>query len=308
MKVSIIGVGNVGSATCYLLSLRNICSQIVLIDKKYEISSGKATDIMQSAASLNMATQIKSTGDYSQIKNSDVVVITAGSPRKPGMSREDLLQINIDIMKDVTKNIKEYAPNSKIVVVSNPLDILTYVALKVSGFDKSKVIGMGGILDSARMSNYIVEKLQYGYGQVNSMVIGAHGEKMLPLTRFSSVAGIGINTILNEKECEEICYNTKNGGALIVEKLGTSAYYAPASSICVLIEAILKDTKTLHSCSVLLEGEYGINDVCVGVPIVIGKNGIKRIVELPLNEKEQLALEDSAKSLKEMVEIAKTMY
>lgn len=305
MKVTVVGAGNVGASTCFLLASKNICSEIVSIDIAKDIAFGKSLDIAQSCAALGNSTVVKSCNYYSEISGSKIVVITAGSPRKPGMSREDLLNINASIISDITKEIKKYAPDSIIVVVSNPLDVMTYVALKQSGFDKNRVIGMGGILDSARMSNVISEKVGFANGQVNSLVIGTHGEGMLPLCRFSSINGVNLELLFDKDELEDIIDKTKNGGAKIVQSLGTSAYYAPAASICVLVEAILNNKKTVQPCSVLLEGEYKSSNVCVGVPIVLGSNGVEKIIELPLNSDENEKLNNSVNAIKEMIEVLK---
>lgn len=308
MKISIIGAGSVGATTCSLLVSKDICNQIVLIDIEQDIANGKSLDIMQSAAAFKSSTKVKATSDYCEISQSDIVIITAGVPRKPGMSREDLLHVNIKIMKDIVQNIKKFATDTIIVVVSNPLDVMTYVALKLSGFAKEKVIGMGGILDSARMSNIVSENLNYGYGQVNSCVIGSHGENMLPLPRFSSINGIPLCEIFDENSCNEIVKKTKEGGANIVKLLGTSAYYAPAASICQLVEAIIKDSKAIYPCSVFLDGEYNVYDVTIGVIVMIGKNGIEKIVELPLNQSESNEFHQGVVSIKEMISIAKDLF
>ncbi|MDR0467409.1 MAG: malate dehydrogenase [Campylobacteraceae bacterium] len=305
MKVTIIGAGNVGASTCFLLASKNICSEIVLIDIVEDMAIGKAIDISQSCSAFGVDTLVYAQNEYSKISNSDIVVITAGVPRKPGMSREDLLQTNAKIISSVTDEIKKYAPNSIIIVVSNPLDVLTYVTLKLSGFEKSRVIGMGGMLDSARMTQAIFDELGYPSSKINSLVIGTHGEEMLPLARFTFVDGKNLEEITDKASLEKIIQKTKSGGAEIVKRLGTSAYYAPAASVCILIDAIIKDKKTIHPCSTLLQGEYGSNDVCIGVPVVIGKNGIEKIEELSLNDKESQEFIDSVNAIKKMINILK---
>ena len=305
MKVTIIGAGNVGASTCFLLASKSICSEIVLIDIVEDMAIGKAIDISQSCAAFGVDTLVYAQNEYSKISNSDIVVITAGVPRKPGMSREDLLQTNVKIISSVTDEIKKYAPNSIIIVVSNPLDVLTYVTLKLSGFEKSRVIGMGGMLDSARMTRAISNELGYPSSKINSLVIGTHGEGMLPLARFTFVDGKNLEEITDKASLEKVIQKTKSGGAEIVKRLGTSAYYAPAASVCILIDAIIKDKKTIHPCSTLLQGEYESNDVCIGVPVVIGKNGIEKIEELSLNDKESQEFIDSVNAIKKMINILK---
>lgn len=305
MKITVVGAGNVGASTCFLLASKNICSKIVLVDIEKDIADGKAIDIYQSCFAQNIDTIVYAQNDYSQIANSDIVVITAGSPRKPGMSREDLLHVNAKIISNITNEIKKYAPNTIIIVVSNPLDVLTYVALKLSGFEKNRVIGMGGILDSARMSYVISEELKSPFNNIKSLVVGAHGEGMIPLTRLTYINGKSLNELTNKSEIEKIVKKTKDGGAEIVKKLGTSAYYAPAASICVLIEAIKFDKKIVYPCSVLLEGEYDSHDVCIGVPAVIGKNGVEKIEELDLNSEEKKSFVNSVNAIKEMISILK---
>ncbi|MDR3346656.1 MAG: malate dehydrogenase [Campylobacteraceae bacterium] len=299
MKISVVGAGNVGASTCYLMIAKEICSQLVLLDINRSIAKGKAIDMMQASIALISKTKIKTTNDYSDIVNSDIVIITAGLPRKDGMSREDLLNVNIKIMEDVILNVKKFAPNSIVIVVSNPLDAMNYAALRLSGFDKRKVIGMGGILDSARMAHTIVKKLDEKQDIVRAMVIGSHSEHMVPLFSQSFVGKRTIKDIFDEQEREDIIEKTKNGGAHIVKFLQTSAYYAPAASICILVEAISKNQKSTLPCSTLLEGEYGESGVSIGVPVVIGKNGIEKIVELPLDKEEMQKFKESVAHLRE---------
>lgn len=305
MKVAIIGAGNVGASTCFLLASKNICSEIILIDIAEDVASGKAIDISQSSAALGLNTAICATSDYSKIANSDIVVITAGSPRKPGMSREDLLHVNTKIISSIVSEIKKYAPDTIMIVVSNPLDVLTYVALKVSGFERNRVIGMGNMLDCARMTYTISKELKCAISDIDSLVIASHGEGMLPLTRFSSVQKKPLRELIDKTKLDDIIEKTKNGGAKIVKKLGTSAYYAPAASICVLIDAICNDTKAIYPCSVFLKNEYKSNDVCIGVPVVIGKNGAQKIEELSLNEEESKIFNNSVDAIKDMIAILK---
>jgi malate dehydrogenase len=234
--------------------------------------------------------------------NCDVVVVTAGSPRLPGMSRDDLLMINAKITKDVVQGIAKYSPDAIIIMVSNPLDAMTYVALKESGFDRSRVLGMAGILDSSRMSAFIQEKLGYGGGQIRASVMGGHGDDMVPLPRYSTVAGVPLTDVLTDDEINEIVDRTRHGGAEIVGHLKTgSAYYAPAKSTALMVEAILKDTKQIHPCAVYLEGEYGFNDVVSGVPVMLGANGAEKIIQITLNAKEEEMFKNSCASVQELV-------
>ncbi|MDR2099892.1 MAG: malate dehydrogenase [Campylobacteraceae bacterium] len=302
MKISVIGAGNVGASTCYLLIAKEICSEVVLLDINKSIAQGKAIDMMQASITLGAKTNIKTTHDYQDIENSGIVVITAGLPRKEGMSREDLLNINIKIMEEVVLNIKKFAPNSIVIVVSNPLDIMNYAALKLSGFSKNRVIGMGGMLDSARMA-YAISKRAGSTKEIRACVIGTHGEHMVPLLSQSFVYNHAIKDIFDKKTCEEIIHETKNGGAQIVKFLQTSAYYAPAASICNLIEAISNDTKSLLPCSVWLEGEYGASGVSIGVPVIIGKNGAEKVFSLPLSEEERERFRESVESLADSLNI-----
>jgi malate dehydrogenase len=301
MKISVIGAGNVGASTCYLLIAKEICSEVVLLDINRSIAQGKAIDMMQASITLGAKTNIKTTHDYKEIENSDIIVITAGIPRKDGMSREDLLHINIKIMEEVVLNIKRFAPNSIIIVVSNPLDIMNYTAFKLSGFNRRKVIGMGGILDSARMAYAISKRVDTK--DIKACVIGTHGEYMVPLLSQSFVHNRAIKDIFDEKTCDEIVQETKNGGAQIVKFLQTSAYYAPAASICTLVEAIFNDTKVLLPCSVWLEGEYNASGVSIGVPVVVGKNGVEKILDLPLSKEETKEFKKSVDSLADSLSI-----
>ncbi len=286
-KVSIVGAGNVGATVCYWLAMRKICREIVMIDLVEGLAIGKARDISQATSPEGSHTLISATSDYQKISDSDVVVITAGSPRKPGMSRDDLLMINANITKGIIEQVKKYAPNAIIITVSNPLDAITYVALKVGGYPRNQVIGMAGILDSSRMGTFISEKLGFGYGQVTASVMGGHGDAMVPLPRYSSVNGVALTDLLTTDQIEEIVQKTRDGGAEIVGHMGTSAYYAPANSTVKMIEAILSNSHAIFPCAVLLEGEYGYKDTVNGVPVVLGSNGVEKIVELPLNASEQ---------------------
>ena len=287
-RVGIVGAGNVGSTVAYSLAMHGSCHEIILRDNKIEIARGKALDMSQAASAIRSHTVVSVAEEMSDLKDCDVVVVTAGSPRLPGMSRDDLLMINAKITKEVIQGIAKYSPDAIIIMVSNPLDAMTYVALKESGFDRSRVIGMAGILDSSRMASFIQEKLGYGGGQIRASVMGGHGDDMVPLPRYSTVAGVPLTDVLTHAEIDEIVQRTRQGGAEIVAHLQTgSAYYAPGKSTAIMVEAILKDTKQIHPCAVLLDGEYGYSDVVSGVPIMIGANGCEKILEVTLNEVEK---------------------
>ncbi|ADG93576.1 malate dehydrogenase, NAD-dependent [Arcobacter nitrofigilis DSM 7299] len=302
-KVGIIGVGNVGSTLAYTLASKGICGKIVLKDIRENIVKAMALDISQAANAASSSTLVSAAKDSNDLKDCDVIVITAGIPRKPGMSRDDLLLTNAKIMKIVVKDIEEQAPNAIIIVVSNPLDVMVYTALKVSNFSKNQIIGMAGILDSARMSHFILEKLGYGAGQINASVMGGHGDDMVPLPNFSTVAGVHLSEVLSSQDIEDIVEKTKNGGAQIVKYLERgSAYYAPAYSTSLMVEAILHDKKEVYPCAVLLDGEYGYKDIVSGVPIMLGKNGVEKIIELNLTDEQKELFKKSVTSVKELVD------
>ncbi|KIM08866.1 MAG: malate dehydrogenase [Sulfurovum sp. PC08-66] len=305
-KVAIIGAGNVGATVAYSLAMRGSCHQIVLRDRNIETAQGKALDMSQAANAARMHTVVTVAKEAKDIAGSDVVVITAGSPRKPGMSRDDLLLMNAEITKQVVGDVKKHCPDAIIVMVSNPLDVMTYVALKESGFPRERVIGMAGILDAARMAHFIYQKIGYGAGQIRASVMGGHGDDMVPLPKFSTVAGVPLTDVLTEEEIIDIVERTKHGGAEIVGLLKTgSAYYAPAKSTTVMVEAILQDTKQIHSCAVYLDGEYGYSDVVSGVPIALGANGIEKLFEVTLNMGQQRRFAKSVKSVKSMIDVLK---
>ena len=305
-KVSIIGAGNVGATVAYSLAMKGICHEIVLRDRNVEIAKGKALDMSQAANAARMHTLVSVAEDASGMAGSDVVVITAGSPRLPGMSRDDLLMINAEITKEVVADVKEHAPDAIIIMVSNPLDVMTYVALKESGFPKERVIGMAGILDSARMAHFIHGKIGYGAGQIRASVMGGHGDDMVPLPKFSTVAGVPLTDVLDEEEILEIVERTKHGGAEIVGYLKTgSAYYAPAKSTAIMVEAILKDTKQIHPCAVYLDGHYGHSDVVSGVPVALGANGVEKLFEMTLSENQKKKFAKSVQSVRSMIDVLK---
>ncbi|WP_200762257.1 malate dehydrogenase [Nitrosophilus alvini] len=305
-KVAIIGAGNVGSTVAYSLAVQGVCHEIVLLDRDKERAKGKALDMSQAAAAIRSHTVVKSADSYEDIRDSRVVVITAGSPRKPGMSRDDLLMINAEITKEVATEVKKVAPDAILVMVSNPLDAMTYVALKTAGFSTKQVVGMAGILDSARMAHFIHEKLGFGAGQIRASVIGGHGDDMVPLPRYSTVAGIPLTDLLSEKDIDDVVERTRHGGAEIVGYLKTgSAFYAPGKSTAIMVEAILKDTKQIYPCAVYLDGEYGYRDIVNGVPVMLGKEGVEKIIEVTLNEKEKEMFAKSIDSVARLIETLK---
>jgi malate dehydrogenase len=305
-KVAIIGAGNVGATVAYSLAMKGVCHEIVLRDRVPEIAKGKALDMSQAANAARTHTVVSVAEEAAGIAGSDVVVVTAGSPRKPGMSRDDLLMINADITKQVIADVKTYAPDSIIIMVSNPLDVMTYVALKESGFPRERVLGMAGILDSARMAHFIYEKIGYGAGQIRASVMGGHGDDMVPLPKFSTVAGVPLSDVLDEEDILDVIERTKHGGAEIVGYLKTgSAYYAPAKSTALMVEAILKDTKQIHPCAILLDGEYGYHDVVSGVPLVLGAGGAEKIFEVTLSEGQKRRFAKSVGSVTSMIDVLK---
>lgn len=305
-KVSIIGAGNVGATVAYSLAMRGVCHEVVLRDRNIETAKGKALDMSQAANAARMHTIVKVAEEAKDMAGSDVVVITAGSPRKPGMSRDDLLLMNAEITKQVVGDVKKHCPDAVIVMVSNPLDVMTYVALKESGFPKERVVGMAGILDSARMAHFIYEKIGYGAGQIRASVMGGHGDDMVPLPKFSTVAGVPLTDVLTEEEIIDVVERTKHGGAEIVGLLKTgSAYYAPAKSTTLMVEAILKDTKQIHSCAVYLDGHYGYTDVVSGVPVALGAGGVEKLFEVTLNMGQQRRFAKSVQSVQTMIDTLK---
>jgi len=305
-KVSVVGAGgNVGSIVAFSIAMQGLCHEVILVDRDVGRAKGKALDMNQAAAALRSHSIVKAAESYEDIKDSRIVVITAGFPRKPGMSRDDLLFKNADIVTEIIAEVKKYAPDSVLIIVTNPLDTMTYVALKKSGFPKNRVIGMAGILDGARMTHFIHEKLGFGAGQIRATVIGGHGDYMVPLPRYSTVAGIPITDLLTPQELAEIVDLTKNGGAQIVKFLGTSAYFAPGRATVIMVEAILKDSKKIYPCSTLLEGEYGYNDITNGVPVMIGSNGVEKIIDLQLTPKEKEMFHRSVESVKELIDTLK---
>jgi len=303
----IVGAGNVGSTVAYSLAMLGSCHEIILRDNKIEIARGKALDMSQAAAAVRSHTVVSVAETMADMTDCNVVVVTAGSPRLPGMSRDDLLMINAKVTREVMEGVAKYSPNAIVIIVSNPLDAMTYVALKESGFDRSRVIGMAGVLDSSRMAAFIQEKLGYGGGQIRASVMGGHGDDMVPLPRYSTVAGVPLSDVLSQEEIDEIVQRTRKGGAEIVALLQTgSAYYAPAKSTAIMVEAILRDTKQIHPCAVYLEGEYGFSDVVSGVPVMLGANGAEKIIEVTLNESEKAMFARSCASVQSLIDTLNT--
>jgi malate dehydrogenase len=304
-RVSIVGSGNVGATAAQRIVDKEL-ADVVLIDIIEGVPQGKALDLLQSGPVEGYDSQILGTNDYKDTANSDIVIITAGLPRRPGMSRDDLLMKNYEIVKGVTEQVVKYSPNSILIVVSNPLDAMVQTAFKVSGFPKQRVIGMAGVLDSARFRTFIAMELNVSVENIQAFVLGGHGDTMVPLPRYSTVAGIPITELMSKERVEALVKRTRDGGAEIVGLLKTgSAYYAPSASTVEMVEAIFKDKKKILPCAAYLEGEYGINGYYVGVPAKLGKGGIEQIIEIRLTPEEDAALRKSADAVKELVSIIK---
>lgn len=304
MKVTIVGAGNVGATCADAIAYQGMASEVVLLDIKEGFAEGKALDMMQTATTLGFNTKIVgTTSNYAKTANSDVVVITSGVPRKPGMTREELIGINAGIVKSVADQVLTHSPDTVIVVVSNPMDTMTYLTLKATGLPKNKVIGMGGALDSSRFKTYLSLALDKPANDIHGMVIGGHGDTtMIPLTRLATYNGIPISSILSSEKLEEVSAATMVGGATLTKLLGTSAWYAPGASVAYLVNSILHDQKRIIPCSVMLDGEYGQSDICIGVPTIIGKNGWEKIMDLNLNDKESTSFQNSASAVRTMNE------
>ena len=304
MKVTIVGAGNVGSTCADAIAYKRIASEVVLLDIRENYAEGKALDMTQTSTLLGFNTKIVgSTNDYKKTAGSDVVVVTSGVPRKPGMTREELIGVNAGIVKSVTENILEHSPNAVIVIVSNPMDTMTYLALKESGLPRNRIIGMGGALDSARFKTYLSMALEKPSNDVHGMVIGGHGDTtMIPLTRLATYNGIPVSSFLNESQINDVAAATMVGGKTLTGMLGTSAWYAPGAAVSYLVASILHDQKRIIPCSVLLEGEYGQADICIGVPVIVGKNGWENIVDVNLNEQEKELFVKSAAAVRNMNE------
>ena len=302
-KVTVVGAGNIGGTTALHLALRNY-TDVVLVDIIEGLPQGKALDILESGPILRFDSSVVGTNDYEDTAGSDVAIITSGKPRQPGMSREDLLNENQDIVSSVTEQLAEYSPECKIIVVANPLDAMCHVALETSGFPRERVIGMAGILDTARYRTFIAQELDASVRDVFALVLGGHGDTMVPLPSMATVSGVPITQVLSEDKVDEIVQRTRQGGGEIVELLGSgSAFYAPAAAIVEMVDAILLDQKRILPCAAFLQGEYGIEDLFVGVPVKLGADGIEDIIELDLTDEEREDLEYSANDVRNMVEV-----
>ena len=300
MKVTIVGAGAVGASCAEYVAIKNFASEVVLLDIKEGYAEGKAMDLMQTATLNGFDTKITgSTNDYSKTANSDIAVITSGIPRKPGMTREELIGINAGIVKEVSSNLIKHSPNVTIIVVSNPMDTMTYLVHKTTGLPKNKIIGMGGALDSARFKYRLSEALECPPSDVDGMVIGGHSDTgMVPLTRMATRNSVPVSAFLSEERLNQVSEDTKVGGATLTKLLGTSAWYAPGAAVSGLVQAIACDQKKMFPCSALLEGEYGLNDLCIGVPAILGKDGLEKIVELQLDDAEKAKMKESAEGVK----------
>ncbi len=308
MKVTVVGAGNVGATCADVIAQKELVNELVLLDIKENYAEGKSLDIWQTAPINLYDTRITgSTNDYSKTANSDVVVITSGLPRKPGMSRDDLISTNAGIVKGVTKSILEYSPNAIIIIVSNPLDVMTYCAYLTSKISSKKVFGMAGILDTARYRAFLAEELNCSPKDIQAVLMGGHGDTMVPLPRYTTVAGIPVTDLISKDKLDAIIERTKKGGGEIVNLLGTSAWYAPGAAAAQMVEAIIRDQKRIFPVCAWLQGEYGLKDIYLGVPVKLGKNGIEQIIELKLNAEEKKLLNESAKSVKEVMSVLDAM-
>jgi malate dehydrogenase len=302
-KVTVVGAGNVGATVADVLAHDNIVNEIVLIDLKGEMAQGKALDIYQQAPIGEYSTRVIGTSDYRYTANSDIVVITAGLPRKPGMSRDDLIAINAKIVNSVTDQILQYSENPIIIVVSNPLDVMTYASLKRSGLAPNRVIGMAGILDTARYRAFLSLELNVSVRDIQAVLMGGHGDTMVPLPRYTTVSGIPVTELIAQDKLDAIIKRAQNGGGELVQLMGTSAWYAPGAAAAQMVSAIVRDEQRIFPCCAWLTGQYGINDLCIGVPVKLGRNGIEQVIELQLNEEEMKLLHNSADAVREVVNV-----
>ena len=308
MKVTVVGAGNVGATCADVLAYKEVCNEVVLLDIKDGLSEGKSLDIFQKAPiNLYDTKTIGSTNDYTKTKDSDVVVITSGLPRKPGMSRDDLIGTNAKIVKSVTENIIKHSPNSIIIIVSNPLDVMTYQAHLTSNFDRNRVMGMAGILDTARFRAFISDELNVSPKDIQALLLGGHGDTMVPLPRYTTVSGIPISELIEEDKLNEIIERTKFGGGELVKLMGTSAWYAPGAAAAQMVESIIRDQKRIFPVCIKLEGEYNIDDCYLGVPVVLGSKGIEKVIELKLNSDERELLEESRNHVKEVMSVLENL-
>lgn len=306
-KVTVVGAGNVGATCANVLAFKKIADEVVMLDVKEGVAEGKAMDMNQTAQLLEFSSRIKGvTNDYAATANSDVVVITSGIPRKPGMTREELIGVNAGIVKSVAENILKYSPNAILVIISNPMDTMTYLASKVTGLPKNRIVGMGGALDSSRFKYYLSEALSVNPTEVEGMVIGGHGDTtMIPLARLATYKGIPVSDLLTQEALDKVVADTMVGGATLTGLLGTSAWYAPGAAGAVVVESIIHDQKKVIPCCVSLEGEYGQDDICIGVPVVLGRNGWEKIIDLKLTAEEKAKFEASASAVRKTNDVLK---
>jgi len=304
MKITVVGAGNVGATCANVIAHKELGEEVVLLDIKEGIAEGKSLDIWQTAPINLYDTRVTgSTGDYSKTANSDVVVITSGLPRKPGMSRDDLIATNAGIVRSVTENIVKYSPNAIIIVVSNPLDVMTYCAYLTAGLPSNKVFGMAGILDTARYRAFLAEALNVSPKDIQAVLMGGHGDTMVPLPRYTTVAGIPVTELISKEKLDAIVERTKKGGGELVNLMGTSAWYAPGAAAAQMVESIVRNQKRIFPVCAWLNGEYGMKDIYLGVPVKLGKNGIEEIIQLNLQPDEKILLENSAKAVKEVMNV-----
>lgn len=304
MKITVIGAGNVGATCAQEIAKKELASEVILLDIKQNYAEGKSLDMWQTGPINSYDSRVTGvTNDYSKTANSDIVVITSGLPRKPGMSRDDLISVNAGIVKSVTENTIKYSPNAIIIVVSNPLDVMTYCAYLTAKVDSSKVFGMAGILDTARYRMFLTEALGISYKEIQAILMGGHGDTMVPLPRYTTVAGIPVTELISKEKLDAIIERTKKGGGEIVNLLGTSAWYAPGAAAAQMVESIVRDQKRVFPVCAWLQGEYGLKDIYLGVPVILGKKGIEKIIELQLNEEEKQSLYKSATAVKEVMDV-----
>ena len=308
MKVTVVGAGNVGATCANVIAHKELCNEVILVDIKEGLAEGKALDIWEtSPINLYDTRTYGSTNDYAKTSNSDVVVITSGIPRKPGMSRDDLIATNAGIVKTVTENIIKYSPDAKIIIVSNPLDVMTYCAYLTAKIDSSRVFGMAGILDTARYRSFLALELGVSPKDIQAVLMGGHGDTMVPLPRYTTVAGIPVTEMIEEEKLDAIVERTKKGGGELVNLMGTSAWYAPGAAAAQMVEAIVRDQKRVFPVCAHLNGEYGMKDIFLGVPVILGAQGIEKIIELDLNEDEKILLKNSASAVREVMDVLDKM-
>lgn len=304
MKVTVVGAGNVGATVAQVVAEKELAREVVLLDIKEGFAEGKALDLWQTApVNYYDSRLIGVTNDYTRTANSEVVVITSGVPRKPGMSRDDLISINAGIVKSVTENVVKYSPDAKIIIVSNPLDVMTYTAFLAAKVDSKKVFGMAGILDTARYRAFLAEELNCNPKDIQALLLGGHGDTMVPLPRYTTVSGIPVTQLIAKDKLDAIIKRAQNGGGELVSLLGTSAWYAPGAAAAQMVEAVIRDQKRIFPCCALLNGEYGMKNIYIGVPVVLGKNGIEKIIEIEMNAEERALFDASATAVKSVMDV-----